>query len=125
MSVIILDGPLGTELDARGIPTPLPGWSAHALDEAPEAICAIHRDYAAAGATVHTTNTFRTRRAVFGARWETLARRAVHLARDSVPSGHRVAGSIAPLADCYRPDLSPAGSDTEGTRAEHRALATK
>lgn len=29
------------------------------------------------------------------------------LARDSVVTGHRVAGSIAPLEDCYRPDLSP------------------
>jgi len=119
----LLDGPMGTELAGRGTATPLPGWSAHALETAPEAVAEVHRAYAEAGATVHTTNTFRTRPAVFGERWAELARTAVRLARESVPADHRVAGSIAPLADCYRPDLSPADRDPEGTRAEHAALA--
>ena len=34
-SPILLDGPMGTELLARGVPTPLPGWSAHALETNP------------------------------------------------------------------------------------------
>lgn len=123
MPVLLLDGPTGTELHVRGVPTPLPGWSAHALDDAPDVLRAIHKDYASAGASVHTTNTFRTRRAVFGDRWEELARKAVRLVRESIPAGQRVAGSIAPLEDCYRPDLSPATSDPGATRAEHRALA--
>ena len=63
--VQLLDGPLGTELMRRGVPTPLPGWSAHALETEPTVVEAIHRDYARAGATIHTTNTFRTRRRVF------------------------------------------------------------
>ena len=117
-AITLLDGPLGTELAARGVSTSLPLWSAAALDSAPEVVAAIHADYAAAGARVHTTNTFRTRPRDAGERWELLARRAVRLARDSVPAGHRVAGSIAPLADCYRPDLSPTDS-----RPEHRDLA--
>ncbi len=121
--ITILDGPMGTELHVRGVPTPLPGWSAHALDDAPEVVRAIHRDYATAGASVHTTNTFRTRRALFPERWTELARRAVELARASVPPSHLVAGSIAPLEDCYRPDLSPVGSDRAGTRREHAGLA--
>ena len=121
--VTLLDGPRWTELAARGVPTPLPGWSAHALLGAPDVVGAIHADYAAAGATVHTTNTFRTRPAVFGDAWREAAERAVAIARAAVPAGHRVAGSIAPLADCYRPDLSPAGSDPHGTRAAHRDLA--
>lgn len=121
--VVLLDGPLGTELLARGVPTALPGWSAHALEEAPDVVRAIHADYAAAGATVHTTNTFRTRPRVFPETWEELARRAVALARDAVPAGHRVAGSIAPLEDCYRPDLSPADGDPARTREEHGLLA--
>ncbi len=120
---MILDGPLGTELEARGVPTPLPGWSAHALETHPEVVAEIHRDYAAAGATVHTTNTFRTRPSVFGDRWSDLARQAVRITRDAVPASHRVAGSIAPLEDCYRPDLSPADSDPDGVREQHRALA--
>lgn len=117
--VILLDGPVGTELLRRGVPTPLPGWSAHAIDGAPEVLAAIHRDYAEAGATVHTTNTFRTRARTLGDAWERVARRAVAIARGAVPSSHRVAGSMAPIEDCYRPDLSPG----EASRAEHRALA--
>jgi S-methylmethionine-dependent homocysteine/selenocysteine methylase len=58
----VLDGPLGTVLVRRGVALPAPGWSAHALDVAPDVVAAIHRDYVAAGATVHTTNTFRTKR---------------------------------------------------------------
>jgi S-methylmethionine-dependent homocysteine/selenocysteine methylase len=53
-----------------------------------------------------------------GPRWEELARRAVRIAREAVGS-LRVAGSIAPLEDCYRPDLSPGLA----SREEHRELA--
>jgi S-methylmethionine-dependent homocysteine/selenocysteine methylase len=114
----LLDGPVGTELAARGVPTPPPAWSAWAIDQAPEVLTAIHRDYAAAGATVHTATTFRTKRRQVGGEWERMARRAVAIARAAVPRGHRVAGSIAPLEDCYRPDLSP-----PEPRSEHRELA--
>ncbi len=120
MTVItLLDGPLGTELNARGVVTDLPLWSAAAIDTAADVIAAIHRDYAKAGATVHTANTFRTKRRTAGDDWERLARQAVQIARHAVPSSDRVAGSIAPLEDCYRPDLSPA----ENARGEHRELA--
>jgi len=111
---------MGTELLARGVPTPLPGWSAHALDDAPDVVREIHAAYAAAGAMVHTTNTFRTRPVVFED-WASRARRAAELAREG--GGGRVAGSIAPLEDCYRPDLSPAATDAAETRAAHAALA--
>jgi S-methylmethionine-dependent homocysteine/selenocysteine methylase len=108
---------MGTELERRGLRLTTPGWSAHALDESPELVAAIHRDYAAAGATLHTANTFRTQRRSVGARWEELARRAVRIARRA--GSGRVAGSIAPLEDCYRPDLSPGTA----ARAEHAELA--
>jgi len=116
--ITLLDGPLGTELAARGVPTPLPEWSAAALRSSPEIVAAIHRDYAAAGATVHVANTFRTRRRTCPLDWELLARRAVALARSAVPAAQVVAGSLAPLEDCYRPDLSPADPEPE-----HRELA--
>jgi S-methylmethionine-dependent homocysteine/selenocysteine methylase len=114
----LLDGAMGTELIACGVPSPPPGWSAYAIESAPEVIARIHGEYAAAGARVHTANTFRTKRRQLGARWEELARRAVAIARAAVPADHLIAGSIAPLEDCYRPDLSPAEP-----RAEHRELA--
>lgn len=114
----LLDGPLGTELNARGVQTTLPLWSASAIADAPDMITDIHRDYAAAGATVHTANTFRTKRRVVGQRWREWTERAVELTRKAIGENHRVAGSIAPLEDCYRPDLSP-----EDPRAEHREMA--
>ncbi len=117
-SVTLLDGPMGTELAARGVATPLPAWSAAALREAPDVVAAIHRDYAAAGAEIHTAATFRTRARSVGAGWEELARIAVRLAREAVPPDARVAGSLAPLGDCYRPEETP-----PDPRPEHRALA--
>jgi S-methylmethionine-dependent homocysteine/selenocysteine methylase len=119
MTIVLLDGPMGTELARRGVPVPAPAWSAHALDAAPEVVAFIHRDYAVAGATVHTANTFRTRRRTVGESWEGLARRAVRIARGSIPAGHRVAGSIAPIEDCYRPDRSPG----KASRAAHAELS--
>jgi S-methylmethionine-dependent homocysteine/selenocysteine methylase len=118
LAVTVLDGPMGTELARRGLVLPAPAWSALALDVAPHLVAAIHRDYVAAGATVHTANTFRTKRRSVGPRWDELARLAVRIARESVGT-QRVAGSIAPLEDCYRPDLSPGLA----SRAEHRELA--
>jgi S-methylmethionine-dependent homocysteine/selenocysteine methylase len=71
----------------------------------------VHREYGAAGAQVHRANTFRTTPRAAGADWEALAYLAVQLARD-VGSG-RVAGSLGPLEDCYRPELSPANAKPE------------
>lgn len=114
----MLDGPVGTELLARGVATPIPLWSAAAITTAPDVLGAIHRDYAVAGATVHTANTFRTKRRQVGSAWESLAGLAVAIAKQSVPAGHRLAASIAPLEDCYSPWLSP-----PDCRDEHRELA--
>ncbi len=118
MPIEILDGAMGTELIAHGVDLEGPVWSARAVLEAPEAVAEVHRAYAQAGATIHTTNTFRTQ-PQYLSNWAEAAMTAVGLARGSVPSGHRVAGSIAPAADCYRPDLSPGVE----ARADHRALA--
>lgn len=114
---VLLDGAVGTELLRRGVRTELPLWSAHALLDAGglESLTQIHRDYARAGAEVLITNTFRTtlrtlERAGLGARWRVLNQRAVEAAGAAakVASGPcLVAGSIAPLEDCYRCDLVP------------------
>jgi len=113
----LLDGPLGTELIARGVSCPAPLWSAAALETAPDLVRAVHAEYADAGAVVHTANTFRTSRRAAGPAWPRLTRQAVALAREAAPTG-RVAGSLAPLEDCYRPDLSPPDA-----RDEHALLA--
>jgi S-methylmethionine-dependent homocysteine/selenocysteine methylase len=114
--MIWLDGPMGSRLEEQGIDVSAPAWSARALRSSPQAVAALHREYAAAGAQVHRANTFRTTKRAGGDDWETLARLAVKLAREA-SGGGRVAGSVGPLEDCYRPELSPPHS-----RDEHAQL---
>jgi S-methylmethionine-dependent homocysteine/selenocysteine methylase len=75
-------------------------------------VAELHREYAAAGASVLTANTFRTRPDDVGAEWSILATQAVELAKTARGDHNpcRIAGSIAPHADCYRPDLASAAS---------------
>jgi len=125
---LLLDGATGTELARRGIDTGLPLWSAHALasEHGRTVLAAIHADYARAGAAVLTANTFRTTprslaRAGRENDWTLLNRRAVGIARAAATAARPgaaplVAGSIAPLEDCYRPDLVPPQADC---RREH------
>jgi len=124
---LVLDGALGTELERRGVATGLPLWSARALLAAPDAVLAIHRDYVAAGAELLTANTFRTQRRTLGreglgARAAELTGLALHLARRAAGEAARpvfVAGSAAPLEDCYRPDLVPGAEALAREHAEH------
>jgi len=116
---VIMDGGMGSELELRGYTVPkAPWWSAWNLKATPEAVSQIHADYARAGATVHTTNTFRTKRINIGPEWEHLTRVAYRLCRDAVPSHHFVAGSISPVSHCYRPTEAP-----PDTRIFHREMA--
>lgn len=116
----ILDGPVGTELEARGLELTAPLWSGRAIREAPELLAAVHADYARAGATVHTAATFRTTPARAGSEAASLSRRAVQICREAVQHiapGARVFGSLAPLGDCYRPDQTP--SEVRVPHREH------
>ncbi|MHC4101444.1 MAG: homocysteine S-methyltransferase family protein [Planctomycetota bacterium] len=125
--ILLLDGATGTELDRRGVDIGLPLWSARALLEAPEVLSEIHRDYLEAGAGAITTNTFRTHRrslakAGLGDRAAELTGLAVTIARrarDEFRPDALVLGSVAPLEDCYRPDLAP---DDAACRTEHAEM---
>lgn len=119
MPVQILDGAIGSELGARGLSLDAPRWSARAIEDAPAALAELHTAYADAGATLHTTNTFRTQPRAFGESWREALETAVRIARHAVGSENTVMGSIAPVMDCYRPDLSPG----ESTRSDHRLVA--
>ncbi len=127
----ILDGAMGTELQRRGLDVSQPLWSARALVTAPQLVLQIHREYLAAGADIITTNSFRTTaRACAHAGWpdrsEALTREAVTLAQqaraDCTERTILIAGSIAPLDDCYRPDLVP-GDDA--LHSEHSLHARR
>ena len=110
--ILRLDGATGTELTRRGFALASPAWSAAAIVDASELLLEIHRDYVAAGAEIVTANTFRTHaRNLRSAGWEfqaaDLTHHAVQLARQAAGSDRFVAGSIAPLEDCYSPELTP------------------
>lgn len=123
---LLMGGAVGTELQRRGVPTPLPLWSTGALETHPDVVRAIHADHVRADARLVTANTFRTarhslRKAGRGADARALTDRAVRLAREGVARAAPrapvlVAASIAPLEDCYRPDLVP---DAVTLRVEH------
>ena len=108
---LVLDGAMGTELLRRGVPTPLPLWSAPALAEHADIVESIHRDYVSAGCHLVSTNTFRTSWYLMERHnpdaWETWNRRAVQLARRAAGDRAWVLGSVTTLEDCYRPDLVP------------------
>ncbi|MEM9455707.1 MAG: homocysteine S-methyltransferase [Myxococcota bacterium] len=56
--VMLLDGGVATELEARGYDLDDPLWSARLLLEDPAAITAVHADYLRAGADVATAATY-------------------------------------------------------------------
>ena len=120
MAVRILDGAIGTELISRGFELESPEWSARAIAQAPNLLAQLHADYAQVGATLHTANTFRTQPRAMGEGWAAALGAAVRIARDAVPAECGVLGSIAPVEDCYRPDLSPGAA----ARPQHREVAS-
>lgn len=121
---------MGTELDRRGMDVALPLWSAGALETAPDLVQAIHRDYLAAGARILTANTFRTTTPAYqragldeAAARESARRatqRAISLAKEAAGDQALVAGSLAPVGDCYTPADYPG---PEVARATYRDLA--
>jgi S-methylmethionine-dependent homocysteine/selenocysteine methylase len=130
---VLLDGGTATELERAGVPVAAPLWSAGALltEEPRRVLRSIHAGYLRAGAQVVTANTFRCN--VRAARAAGLDRAGpgwlVHAAlgvataaRMDVGAPAAIAGSLAPVEDCYRPDLVPPDDEL---RAEHRWLATE
>jgi homocysteine S-methyltransferase len=126
-NIFLIDGATGSELDRRGVDISMPLWSARALIEAPEPpkiLKQVHLDYLNAGAQAITANTFRTHqrslaKAGNGDRTEELTQLAVAIARSACDEGKPdalVYGSVAPLEDCYSPELAP---DIETCKQEH------
>ena len=128
--VRLIDGAMGTELMRAGLDLPLPIWSGDVNLTHPDYVRRIHEAYLTAGADILTTNTFRaTPRAYRNNGYEEheaiqrsheSLERAVELARQTAGADIIVAGSIAPLEDCYEPDLFPG---IEFPQREFRELA--
>jgi S-methylmethionine-dependent homocysteine/selenocysteine methylase len=127
---LVLDAAMGSDLDRRGLPTTLPLWSAIGLLERPDLVRQIHLENLLAGADIITTDTFRStahtlrKAGIDPARAAELDTLAVRLAVEARVEAGRpeawIAGSIAPLDDCYLPTFE---TPPEVARAEHRAQA--
>ena len=113
----LLDGATGSELIKRGEILQNYIWSADSNIKNPELVYQIHRDYIAAGSSYITTNTFRTTPRAYRKTGLSnvdsidIAHRslkiAVKIAKKAANDKVKVLGSIAPLEDCYKPELFP------------------
>ncbi len=131
---ILLDGAMGAELVRRGV-----RWRWHGLRTDGEKVRALHQEYIAAGADVIRTNTFQLNSRLYlnvfrnadhqrhiGApgletRAAELTAEAVALARAARQAEDRdvaIAGVMAPLEHCFRPDLAPSRDEALPQHAE-------
>jgi S-methylmethionine-dependent homocysteine/selenocysteine methylase len=103
--VVVLDGGMGTEIEARGARMDHEAWCGLANLERPDLVREIHEDYIRAGADVVIANTFPTNRAALAAagcgdRFDAANRAAVEAAIEARERAGRpvaVAGSMSLL----------------------------
>jgi S-methylmethionine-dependent homocysteine/selenocysteine methylase len=131
--IIILDGGMGTELEARGVEMDQEAWSGIANISRPGVVQEIHEDFIRAGADVIITNTYGASRPLFeaagrGARYEDANRRAVECAHKAREATGRtdvvVAGSIGVLFAASGGMKSHNVLSTEEVRDTYRDQAT-
>ena len=110
--MIFLDGALGSILLDRANKSSSGLWSAQFLLDDPEAIKSLYEEYIGVGSDLITTNTYSTipsylNKEQISAKMPELVDIAGKLAKE-VADRHehvRVAGSLPPLEESYRPDL--------------------
>ena len=111
----LLDGAIGSELIKKGEVLPNYIWSADSNIKNPELVYQIHQDYIQAGSEYITTNTFRTTPRAYKKTGLSdsdsidMAHKslkiAVKMTKKAASDKAQVLGSIAPLEDCYKPEL--------------------
>lgn len=129
-----MDGGVATELQRAGLTMSPPWWTTRALltEQKRRVLRDVHERYLTAGAQMITANTFRCNLRALraagldaaGLSWMVHAAVGVALAarNEAGDARTRIAGSMAPVEDCYRPDLVPPDDEL---RTEHRWLATE
>ena len=113
----LLDGAMGSELISRGETLPPNIWSADSNLCNPDLVYQIHKDYIKAGAIYLTANTFRATPRAYNKTGITMQiaeekaylslQSAIQMAQRAADKDVLVLGSIAPLEDCYMPELFP------------------
>ena len=125
--VVLLDGAMGSELIALGLPAGTPSESWNVTE--PEKVEQIHRNYYTAGSDAVFTNTFGGTRAKLdaldhGEHVEEYNAKAVAIARKACPEGKYVGGDIGPTGK-FLPPVGKATLDdfTENFSEQARILA--
>jgi S-methylmethionine-dependent homocysteine/selenocysteine methylase len=103
--ILIIDGGMGSEIEAQGVEMDDTAWCALANVEHPDVVQRIHEQYLRAGADVIITNTFAAGRSVLesaehGDAFEEINRSAVQAAqraRDAVGKAATIAGAVGGL----------------------------
>jgi S-methylmethionine-dependent homocysteine/selenocysteine methylase len=136
--VVVLDGPMNTELVRRSI-----RWRKHGLLTDTVAVEQLHREYLNAGADVIRTNTFQLNRLTYLNVFRSpehqahigapgladlvpqLLKTAMRLIRQARIKAMKsdtvaIAGVLSPMQHCFRPDLAPT---EEVARREHGFMA--
>ena len=113
----LMDSAMGSQLIKNGLSLPTGTWSAGSNLSNPELVYKIHKENISSGANYITTNTFRTTPRAYMkmglAQSEALLKSkesmnsAIRVAKKAAGNRSMILGSIAPLEDCYRPDLFP------------------
>ncbi|MHC4548709.1 MAG: homocysteine S-methyltransferase [Planctomycetota bacterium] len=125
--VVILDGGLATELEARGHDLPDELWSARLLLDDPGALLEVHRAYVAAGADCLITASYQAtfeafaRRGISNSEAADKLQLSVTLAREARPK--LVAASVGPYGAALADGSEYTGAydlDEEGLLAWHR-----
>ena len=124
---VLLDGAMGTELMARGLPqgTAPEAWNV----DRPGVVKEIHGEYFAAGADLVSTNSFggsalKLAGHGLGGRTYELNLAAARLAREIPPAGRFVAGSMGPTGKFLKPQGEFTEEDFAAAYAEQaRGLA--
>src|SRR5262249_13544875 len=125
--LVIIDGGMGSQLQAEGVPMDDVAWSARANLEQPDVVQHVHEEYIRAGAEVIIANTYASSRAALepaglGSRVAEANRSAVRAARRArgaaAPGPVAVAGSMSSFSPVDmevgglgRPLAGPADSD--------------
>ncbi|HEY3726158.1 MAG TPA: homocysteine S-methyltransferase family protein [Solirubrobacteraceae bacterium] len=122
--IVVIDGAMGTELQARGVPMDEHAWCGVANLRAPDLVREIHEDHIRAGADVVIANTYMSglgpmQRAGLGDRFEEGNLRAVRAARAAIDGTAvgpvALAGSVS-----VTPWAAPESGHGSGERAQIR-----
>jgi S-methylmethionine-dependent homocysteine/selenocysteine methylase len=125
--LVVIDGGMGSELEAQGATMDHDAWSALVNLSDPALVQRVHEDYVAAGADVLITNTFMSgtgpmERAGAGERFELANRNAVRAALEASLAAERpivIAGSVS-VTQLGAPETAPGEPSAGGD--QHRRL---